>query len=114
MTFDTTYLQTLDGENKEHKPAKAIAANARKYIKFTPATTPAYMALLNFQSLQKYFMHLKSTMKFCATTVAEKIRSLRHAIDYVMYEHSDERSFTFKYIKVKDRLKNGVLHSPRY
>lgn len=101
------YLQTLDGGNKGFEPAKAIAAHARGYFEYTPETTPAYMAILNFKSLQNYFTHLQKTMKFSATTIAEKLRSLRHAIDYIMFEHSEEGSMqtTLKCQEIKDRLK---------
>ena len=65
------------------------------------------MALLNFQSLQAYFTHLKSTMNLSATTIAEKLRSLRQCIDYIMYKQSEEGSYqiTYKCQEVKDRLK---------
>ena len=76
------------------------------------------MALLNFHALQDYFKHLKTTMKFSATTVADKLRALRNAIEYVQYQHSDEGSSqTYsKCQEVKDRLKiwgNGLTKDIR-
>lgn len=63
VAFDTegfiNYLQTLDGGNKDYEPAKAIAAHVKGYFRFTPATKPPHMALLNFHSLQEYFTHMK-------------------------------------------------------
>ena len=111
VSFDiegfTRYLQTLQGGNKDYEPAKAIAAHVRDFFRFTPSTKPPYMALLDFHSLEKYFGHLKS-IKFSVTTIADKLRALRQAIEYVMYEHSDEGSFQ-TYTKcqvVHNQLKN--------
>jgi len=101
------YLQTLDGGNKAYELAKAIATHVQGYFQYTTPTQPPYAALLNFHSLTNYFTHLKKTMKFSATTIAEKLRALRQAIEYVIYQQSDEGSHnTFiKCQKVKDRLK---------
>jgi len=101
------YLQTLDGGNKAYEPAEAIAAHVQGYFQYTTPTQPPYAALLNFHSLTNYFTHLKKTMKFSATTIAEKLRALRQAIEYVIYQQSDKGSHnTFiKCQEVKDRLK---------
>ena len=52
---------------------KAIAAHVRGYFQFTPSTNPPHMVLINFHALTEYFKHLKSNMKYSATTVADKL-----------------------------------------
>ena len=101
------YLQTLDGSNKDYEPAKAIGAHVRGYFQYTPPTRPPHAALLDFHALTNYFSHLKTERKFSATTISDKLRAIRHAIDYVMYEQSEEGSHStlIKCEQVKERLK---------
>ena len=98
----------MDGGNKAHDPAKAIGAHVRGYFQYTTPTTPPYLALTNFQSLTNYFMHLKTKMNYGPTTITEKLRAVRHAIDYVMYQQSAGQGSHATFMKcqeVKDRLK---------
>ena len=101
----TEYLQTMEGGNKDVLPAKATAAHVRGFFRYTPETTPAYKALMSFQSLQCYFTHVKSTMKFSATTIAEKLRAVRQAIEYVAYLNEYNTEVTSRCQTVRDRLK---------
>ena len=71
-------------------PSKAIAVHVRGYFQFKPPTDPPHMALINFRALTEYFKHLKSTMKYSATTIADKLRALRQAIEYVQYQNAGE------------------------
>ena len=98
------YLQTLDGGNKDHEPAKAIGAHVRGYFQFTKPTKPPHMALLNFDTLLKYFTHIKT--KYRATTVADKLRAVRQAIEYVQFKQSEVGSSetNAKCQEVKERL----------
>ena len=53
-------------------------------------------------------MHLKTTMKFSPTTIANKLRAIRQAIEYVMYEQNAGQGNHATFMKcqeVKDRLK---------
>ena len=101
----TKYLQTMEGGNKDLLPAQAVAAHVKGFFRFTPETTPPHKALITYQSLQQYFTHLKSTMKFSATTIAEKLRAVRQAIEYVGYQHKDDIEITSRCQTVRDRLK---------
>ena len=109
MSFDIegfiNYLQTMEGGNKDILPAKATAAHVRGFFRYTPETQPAYKALMCYQSLQNYFNHLKSTMKFSATTIAEKLRAIRQAIEYVSYVNEHDQEVISRGQTVKDRLK---------
>ena len=109
MAFDIEafeqHLQTYEGGNKDPSPAKATAAHVKAFFRFTPETTPPYKALMCFQSLQHYFAHLKTTMKFSATTIQEKLRAIRQAIDYVAYIHDGNYQLISRCQTVRDRLK---------
>ena len=113
-----SYLQTLDGGNKETKPAKAIAAHVKGYFQYSTPTKPPHMALLDFHKLQNYFTQLKSESNSSATTIADKLRAIRQAIEYVQYEQTDEgcSKTHMKCQEVKDRLKkwgNGLTKDIR-
>ena len=113
-----SYLQTLDGGNKETEPAKAIAAHVKGYFQYSTPTKPPHMALLDFHKLQNYFTHLKSERNLSATTIADKLRAIRQAIEYVQYEQTDEgcSKTHMKCQEVKDRLKkwgNGLTKDIR-
>ena len=101
----TNYLQTMEGGNKDVGPAKAIAAHVRGYFRHTPDRSPPHQALLEYQSLQQYFTHLKGTMEFAATTIAEKLRAIRQAIEYVAYENESDRDLVTRCLSVAARLK---------
>lgn len=109
MTFDIQgfeeYLMTYEGGNKDPSPAKAIAAHVKGFFRFTPETEPSYKALICFQSLQGYFTYLKATLKLCATTIQEKLRAIRQAIDYVAYVHNSNDYFVSRCQSVNNRLK---------
>ena len=109
MAFDLQgfeeYLKTYEGGNKDPLPAKAIAAHVKGFFRFTPETSPPYKALISFQSLQNYFTHLKATLKLCATTIQEKLRAIRQAIDYVSYLHDTNDQFVSRCQTVNNRLK---------
>ena len=102
-----SHLQTLDGTNKAYEAARAIGAHVRGYFQYVQPTRPPHAALLDFHSLTTYFTHLKTIRKFTATTISEKLRAIRHAIDYVMYQQSNEGSHStlVKCQEVKERLK---------
>lgn len=102
-----SYLQTLDGSNKDYEPAKAIGAHVRGFFQYTPPTRPSHAALLDFHALTDYFSFLKNERKFSATTISDKLRAIRQAIDYVMYQQSEEGSHSTltKCEQVKERLK---------
>ena len=53
-------------------------------------------------------MHLKTKMNYSPTTITEKLRAIRHAIEYVMYQQSAGQGSHATFMKcqeVKDRLK---------
>ena len=99
------HLQTYEGGNKDPSPAKATAAHVKAFFRFTPETTPPYKALMCFQSLQHYFAHLKTTMKFSPTTIQEKLRAIRQAINYVAYLHDGNYQLISRFQTVRDWLK---------
>ena len=80
----TEYLQSLSGGNKSYSVAKAIAADILLFYEQAShsSTSTYYDILLNTSNLYNYINHLQNTKQFTASTVSEKLRRLRQAIEY--------------------------------
>jgi len=79
------YLQSLSGGNKSYNIAKAIAADVSLFFEQQishGSTDTYYDILLNTRNLYAYTTHLQNNKKFTASTVSEKLRRLRQAIEY--------------------------------
>ena len=78
------YLQSLSGGNKSYNIAKAIAADVSLFFEQIShgSTDTYYDILLNTRNLYAYTTHLQNNKKFTASTVSEKLRRLRQAIEY--------------------------------
>ena len=74
---------------------KSIATDVQNYFYYTNpnsnTTMPYYDLLLDMDHLKNYLQHLQQNFQFAATTISEKIRRLRLAIEYTLHrENSDE------------------------
>lgn len=78
------YLQSLAGGNKSYSVAKAIAADISLFFEQTShsSTSTYYDPLLDTNNLYKYINHLQTNKHFTASTISEKLRRLRQAIEY--------------------------------
>ena len=79
------YLQSLAGGSKSNSVAKAIAADVSLFFQHTShsSTSNYYDILLNTSNLYNYINHLQNNKQFTASTVSEKLRRLRQAIEFV-------------------------------
>ena len=78
------YLQSLSGGNKSYNVAKAIAADISLFFERIShgSTDTYYNILLNTRNLHDYIKHLQINKQFSPSTVSEKLRILRQAIEY--------------------------------
>jgi len=78
------YLQSLAGGNKSYSVAKAIATDISTFFEQTShsSTSKYYDILLDTNNLYKYISLLQNTKQFTASTISEKLRRLRQAIEY--------------------------------
>ena len=87
---------------KSKTTALAIVAELKKYYHFiapsVDPTTQYYDYLLNLQYLKSYLDYLQEDCDFSPTTVSEKIRRLRMAMEFVLYKENpmetDTKLFT--------------------
>jgi len=79
------YLQSLAGGNKSYNVARAIAADVAVFFQHTShsSTSTYYDILLDSTNLYNYIKHLQNDKQFTASTVSEKLRRLRQAIEFV-------------------------------
>ena len=88
----TKYLTSIAGGKKSVSTAKAIVADIQNYFCFiSDSHKPHYDLLLDMENLKNYLQYLQQHFTFAATTISEKIRRLRLAIEYTLHiENSDE------------------------
>jgi len=79
------YLQSLAGGKKSYSVAKAITADILTFLEQTShsSTSSYYDILLDTSNLYNYVNHLQKEKQFTASTVSEKLRRLRQAIEFV-------------------------------
>ena len=99
MKFDFTgfydYLTSIAGGKKSPSSAKSIVTDVQNYFYYTNpnsnTTLPYYDLLLDMDHLKNYLQHLQHNFQFAATTISEKIRRLKLAIEYTLHrENADE------------------------
>jgi len=102
------YLQSLVGRKRSLTAAKAIAVDVIKYYECFPTQNSYYETILNMENLRAYLQSVQEDRGYSATTIAEKIRRLRNAVDFVMFKENTDKTNTNFYIrcqKVNDNLK---------
>ena len=88
------YLLTPAGGRRSNSAAKAITSDLMMFFNTTPQSssdTNKVDTILEKNNLESYIHHIKTTKKYKPTTVAEKIRRLKLAIEYIMalYRNDD-------------------------
>jgi len=92
------YLTSIAGGRKNKSSATAIVAEIKTYYKFTTqSATPAkhyYDYLLNLQYLKAYLDYLQEGCQFAPTTISEKIRRLRLAMEFILFTENPTETDT--------------------
>ena len=92
----TEYLTSIAGGKKSVSTAKAIVADIQNYFFFiSDSHKPHYNLLLDMENLKNYLQYLQQHFTFASTTITEKIRWLRLAVEYTLHiDNSDECDIT--------------------
>lgn len=116
MKFDfngfNEYLTSIAGGKKSTTAAKSIVTDVQNYFYYTnPAantTLPYYDLLLDMDHLKNYLQHLQQNFQFAATTISEKIRRLRLAIEYTLHKENSTECNTSMFIRCNKILTNLI------
>lgn len=104
------YLTSIAGGNKSKTTAKSIVTDIKNYFYFTNPTseerTPYYDLLLNMSHLKNYLQHLQHNFHFAATTISEKLRRLRLAVDYTLYKENPDECNTAMFMRCTKVITN--------
>ena len=109
------YLLGIAGGNKSLLSATSIANDVVKFLSQSAgsSTTTDTELLLSRKALETYFVHLKSAQGYQPTTIAEKLRRMEKAIEFIIHEADNTPEGDALYIrgrKLLDTLK-GWGHS---
>ena len=91
------YLLTPAGGRRSNPAAKAITSDLMMFFNTTPQSgSDAYKVDTIFEqnNVESYIHHIKTTKNYKPTTVAEKIRRLKLAIEYIMVLYSSDTYVT--------------------
>ena len=103
----TKYLTSIAGGQKSVSTAKAIVADIQNYFCFiSESHKPHYDLLLDMENLQNYLQYLQQHFSFAATTISEKIRRLRLAIEYTLHIENSDESNTIMFMRCTKILTN--------
>lgn len=104
------YLTSIAGGKKSPTTAKSIVIDVQNYFYFTNPTSnttmPYYDLLLDMSHLKNYLHHLQQHFQFAATTISEKIRRLRLAIEYTLHTENANECNTSMFIRCTKILTN--------
>ena len=112
MCFDYAgfieYLTSIAGGKKSTTTAKSIVADIQNYFYFTSSNNrkPCYDLLLDMSHLKNYLQYLQQHFVFAATTISEKIRRLRLAIEYILHTENSDECNTTMFIRCTKILTN--------
>ena len=83
------YLTSIAGGRKNKSSAAAIVAEIKCYYTFiegfSETAMPYYDYLLNLQYLKAYLDYLQEDCELAPTTVSEKLRRLKLAIEFTLF-----------------------------
>ena len=86
------YLQSIAGGRKNKTSATAITVELKNYYHFVAPFADSnvhyYDYLLNLKHLKSYLDYLQEDCEFAPTTISEKIRRLRMAMEFVLYKEN--------------------------
>jgi len=102
----SSYLQGIAGGNRSSNTASSIVSDVQRYISFSASgsTTTDNNIILQRQSLETYFNHLKIELKFKPTTILEKMRRIGMAIKFLQHHCEDNLKGNDTYLKAQKLL----------
>ena len=86
------YLQGIAGGNRSQETAKAISHDVQLFFDSTPhcSSTSALHILLNNRNLEEFYNLLKDERQYKPTTVAEKLRRMKMAIQFLLHQRDTD------------------------
>ena len=104
------YLTSIAGGKKSPSSATTIVTDIQNYFLYTNPNSntalPYYDLLLDMNRLKNYLQHLQNNFQFAATTISEKIRRLRIAIEYTLYKENANECNTIMFMRCTKILTN--------
>lgn len=103
------YLTSIAGGMKSKTSAKSIVTDVQKYFYFCDSTSnknPYFDLLLNMSHLKNYLQHLQQHFVLAATTISEKIRRLKLAIEYILHKENPDECNTNMFIRCTKIITN--------
>ena len=85
------YLEGISGGNKSSSTASTIVKDVSLYFDYVPqssnTTHTDQKKLFNRKCLKEFYHHMKNELNYKPSTLAEKLRRLRKAVDFVAHEN---------------------------